>query len=162
MKPHKLYILSIILLIFSIMLNSCKTENNISKEDTIAWLEDKLMKNYGFYTTNAVEIIEINERRISIKENDGYGNYTIRTFPVGIKWKRYYYDFDGRTGIETVSGSNAVEIRSLNLNDAQKRLTGEVTYNNTVLIRENEKDLIDRIIKALEHLASFAQKNEKF
>jgi len=138
-----------------ILLIACNEDGKQTKNETIFWLEEKLLTYYGYEQNKAIEILEINENRITLKIVDGKAVQSTLTFPVGVGWKKF--NDDGKTGIETITGFSAVQTSSPN-NVANNGFTN----TSRVYIREDEPDLINRIIKALEHLSSFSKKNESF
>lgn len=160
--------------LFSLISTSIAQVSEPTKEETISWLKDKLTKHFknfaqcnsGWNCYYSIEGVEIQDCEIIYKviyrwpfsggTTDKY-TYTIPTKGLKISSDGWFYlNYDGIMIEHTSSISSGG--RSNKLSETSYTSTLEFNFG---INRSGEEDLVNRIQKAIAHLATFCPEKEK-
>ncbi len=141
-----------------------------TKEDTIAWLKEKLEKclegngySYGSETkvftkyNKNVKLESINECEFIISYDQGKDRIKV-VFPTRIKSFIYDNWEEGLPKRDFFDYSAAV-VKKINLSNSNKIYYSSSNYDVYIAIRE--ENILERIEKALKHLATFCPKKQE-
>jgi len=128
-----------------------------TKEETIAWIKEKLEKYGGGEDTSFINV-QVSPCSISFTQtDDGVGAYYYSFNPSLVKqWNLLSSAVVERKLVGIIAMADVIRVKS----DESK----EEYWSSLIRIRNGESDIHERMIKALLHLATFCEegKNEAF
>jgi len=137
-----------------------------TKEETIAWITEKLEKHGTFSGSNQkIQIIKVTPCEISYIYSEKDGQYYTEKFnPSSSVWKTIEDDNSkdfAYVKVKAVSGK-VIEKYFNNWSNGRDISTGDTKYSGHILIfYKGEPDMGERLAKALNHLATFCEKKKE-